>query len=223
MLRAVASLNDPARYALYLYVRSAAGPVTREQAAAAVGLSRKVATFHLDRLVTAGLLVAEVDPATRHRPLGRLPKAYRPAPISLRVSIPDRRPLLLAEILLDALNTTRPGQSARAACLRSAEQKGRELAAPSARRSRASSSTKRALAAAEATLAAHGYEPIREAGDCLRLRNCPFQPLAAQATEIVCAINQRFITGMLDGLPAPGLRAALEPGAGQCCVTVRAH
>jgi len=38
-------------------VRDADGPITREAAADAVGISRKLAAFHLDKLVAAGLLV----------------------------------------------------------------------------------------------------------------------------------------------------------------------
>ena len=51
--------------ALYAYVRSAAAPVTREAAAEAVGISRKLAAFHLDKLVEAGLLEAGTRTAQR--------------------------------------------------------------------------------------------------------------------------------------------------------------
>jgi predicted ArsR family transcriptional regulator len=221
-VRTVATLDDPSRLALYRYVRASAGPVTREQAATGVGLTLKVATFHLDRLVAAGLLVASVDPATRHRPLGRLPKVYRPADIELRLTIPDRRPLLLAELLLDAVCTAAPGESARDAALRAAEQKGQQIgAAARPRRGRTRATPTDPLSAAEATLAAHGYEPTRVSADAVRLRNCPFKPLAEQATDLVCALNHRLVEGLLDGIQAEGLHAQLEPGTSACCVIVR--
>jgi predicted ArsR family transcriptional regulator len=222
-VRTVAALDDPSRLALYRYVRASAGPVTREQAATGVGLSLKVATFHLDRLVAAGLLVASVDPATRHRPLGRLPKVYRPADIELGLTIPDRRPLLLAELLLDAVCTAAPGESARDAALRAAGQKGRQIgAAARPRRGRARAKAADPLTAAGATLAAHGYEPARVSADAVRLRNCPFKPLAEQATDLVCAINHSLVEGLLAGIRAEGLQAQLDPGNASCCVVIRA-
>ena len=45
-VRAVALLGDEVRHRLYEFVRAARGPVTREQAATATGISRKLAAFH---------------------------------------------------------------------------------------------------------------------------------------------------------------------------------
>ena len=44
----VASLNDPIRRSLYLFVTNSAELVSREQAAAAVGVQKGLAAFHLD-------------------------------------------------------------------------------------------------------------------------------------------------------------------------------
>src|SRR4051812_23000871 len=53
---AIAALEDDVRRALFEHVRGAAQPVTRESAAAAIGISRNLAAFHLDKLVELGLL-----------------------------------------------------------------------------------------------------------------------------------------------------------------------
>jgi predicted ArsR family transcriptional regulator len=73
-------LADELRQRLYRFVAAQSGPVTREQAAVAVGISRKLAASHLDKLAAAGLLeIATADPASRRPGPGRAPKACRPA------------------------------------------------------------------------------------------------------------------------------------------------
>src|SRR4051794_1510584 len=56
---AVAALSDPIRRALFEAIRRAPDALTREQAAAAVGISRKLAAFHLEKLVAVGLLALD--------------------------------------------------------------------------------------------------------------------------------------------------------------------
>jgi predicted ArsR family transcriptional regulator len=126
-VQAVAALEDPSRRELYWFIRASAQPVTREQAAAAIGISRKLAAFHLDKLVDAGLLVAAYDRAARTRTRGRAPKAYRPADVQVSISIPERQPAALAELLIAAVLTAGPDETAREAVLRIAEEHGRAL------------------------------------------------------------------------------------------------
>ena len=52
------SARDPVRRALYRHVAVAGRDVSRDEAAQAVGISRNLAGFHLDRLVAEGLLAA---------------------------------------------------------------------------------------------------------------------------------------------------------------------
>ena len=49
-LDAVASLAEPIRRALYEYVAASSGPVSRDDAAEELDVSRQVAAYHLDRL-----------------------------------------------------------------------------------------------------------------------------------------------------------------------------
>jgi predicted ArsR family transcriptional regulator len=56
----------------------------------------------------------------------------------------------------------------------------------------------------------------------VELRNCPFDAAVTEATDVVCGLNLRFISGVLDGLDGhPSVRASLEPSDNHCCVTVR--
>ena len=50
-LAALSSLDDPVRRRLYEWVRSRGAPVGRDEAAAAVGIGRPLAAYHLDKLV----------------------------------------------------------------------------------------------------------------------------------------------------------------------------
>ena len=59
----VASLAEPQRRALYRFVVSRDGAVSKDDAAAAMGVARSVAAFHLDRLVAVGLLTTEYRPS----------------------------------------------------------------------------------------------------------------------------------------------------------------
>src|SRR3954470_17350952 len=77
-LAAIAALDDDVRRALYEHVRAAGVPVTREGAANAVGISRKLAAFHLDKLVELGVLRSGFGPASERRG-GRGPRLLQAA------------------------------------------------------------------------------------------------------------------------------------------------
>ncbi len=211
-IRAVAALDDDLRRGMYAFIRAARHPVTRDEAAAAVGISRKLAAFHLDKLVDAGVLQAGYRQGTRR--VGRAPKVYRPADTDIRVSIPPRRHDLLAEILLDAATRDEPDAVRSAAYAR-----GHRTGADERQRTRPGRlGTERALTLVAATMRRHGFEPVREPGAAVRLRTCPFHPMAAASPALVCGINHAFLTGLLDGLDAPTLTAELAPRSGECCV-----
>src|SRR3954447_20898917 len=91
---AIAALDDDVRRGLYEHVRGAGAPVTREEAATAVGISRKLAAFHLDKLVELGLLRSGFGPRSDRR-VGRAPRLYQPATQDIAVRVPERSPELL--------------------------------------------------------------------------------------------------------------------------------
>jgi predicted ArsR family transcriptional regulator len=218
-IAAVAVLDDDLRRRMYAFIRRADRPVTRDDAAASVGISRKLAAFHLDKLVAAGLLKAGYANLSGVRRVGRTPKVYEPTDVDVRVSIPPREFGILAEILIDAVLTEADGESAREAALRVATDRGRRLGQAERDQTRPGRlGAERALTCAGQTLERHGFEPVRETPGLLRLRNCPFHPLAAKASDLVCAINHALLTGLMAGLDAHTVHAKLVPRPGACCV-----
>lgn len=204
---------------MYEFIRGAHRPVTRDEAAAAVGISRKLAAFHLDKLVHAGLLTARFEHLGGIRKVGRTPKVYEPAEGDIHITIPQRQHDLLAELLLEAVLSEAESESARQAALRTAGERGRQLGAAEREHLRPGRlGVERALTCAEHALARWGFEPARPSPGCLRLLNCPFHPLADKSPDLVCGINHAFLTGFLTGLRAPAIEATLAPRAGECCV-----
>ncbi|MGH2687831.1 MAG: transcriptional regulator, partial [Actinomycetota bacterium] len=106
----LAALSDDLRRRLYLHVRGQAHPVSREEAAGAVGISRKLAAFHLDKLVEQGLLTYDYRrPPGRTGPgAGRPAKVYRPSDVEIELSIPERRYDLMGTLLAEAIRTETP-------------------------------------------------------------------------------------------------------------------
>lgn len=218
-IKAVASLTDDLRRGMYAFIRRVRRPVTRDEAAAEVGISRKLAAFHLDKLVEAGLLRASYDAVGAIRKVGRAPKVYETADADIQIAIPARQHGLLADILLDAVLAAGLDENARQATMRIARQRGEDLGASEREQARPGRlGAERALTVAEAVLAQYGFEPTRENSTLVRLRNCPFHPLAAKAPDLVCGINHAFLTGFLTGLDAATTRAVLMPYTGECCV-----
>jgi predicted ArsR family transcriptional regulator len=78
------------------------------------------------------------------------------------------------------------------------------------------------LATLRAALAARGYEPSEDADGAIRLRNCPFDRIAAHHRQLVCEANQAMLqalTDQVDGHPPP-VRAGLDPQPERCCVAL---
>jgi predicted ArsR family transcriptional regulator len=221
-IRAVAALEDGLRRDMYAHIRSVRRPVTRDEAASVVGISRKLAAFHLDKLVDAGLLTSGYETSARLRTVGRAPKVYRAAEAELCVSIPERRHDVLADILVDAVLTEGRDEDARGAAVRVARERGRAVGAAERAACRPGRlGAERALTLAAQVLEQEGFEPARETPSCLRLRNCPFHPLAARAPELVCGIGHAYVSGVLEGLEAGRLTTVAQPRAGECCVELR--
>ncbi len=216
-------LSDELRRRMYLYVREQAGPVTREDVARALGLSRKLAAFHLDKLAEEGLLEYQYKrPPGRSGPgAGRPAKQYRVSDMELEVSLPERRYDLVGRLLVDAVQSEAPGDKARLHAFDTPRKAGLELGEKERQERRLRPpGPDRTLAVAADVLSDHGFEPSR-VGDELVLRNCPFHALSRYAPELVCCMNQAFIDGLVRGLGNNNVDVALEPKPGQCCVTLR--
>jgi len=221
-ISAAAALDDPTRRAMYDFIRSARRPITREEAAAQVGISRKLAAFHLDKMVDLGLLVSRPGVSGGEaRKIGRAPKVYEPAEAMIKVVIPAREPDVLARILLDTVADGLAGERPVDTAIRVGRDHGREAGHAEHQRQRPGRlGAERATALARTIMRRCGYEPSLDPDGVLRLNNCPFHPLAEHNRDLVCSINLAYLSGMLDGLGATALAATLAPRPGFCCVEV---
>ena len=217
-------LAEPTRRTIYDAVRAGREPMTREQVAAAAGVSRRLAAFHLDLLADAGLLAIDyARPAGRTGPgAGRPAKRYAAVDVDVEVSIPVRRPDIAARILARAVDEAAPGGDVRQVAHRVATEEGERVGA--ARRTGRRLGVDGTLDAATGALDDLGYEPERR-GRCVRLRNCPFESVVDVAPQLVCGVNQALVSGVLDGLAghaAVSARLVDERQPPDCCVTLDA-
>ena len=203
-------LDDPARRAAYLAVRTGGHPLTRAEVADEVGISVRLAAFHLEKLLAEGFLEATYERDARSVGVGHPAKRYRPTGIELEVSIPPRRYDLAAEILAEALEGDSPDPPLESVAEVAAEY-GRQVG----RRARARKGGSRLLTA----LNVIGYEPATS-GDDVVLRNCPFRQVAQARPEIICQMNLAFVAGVLAGTQSRSLQAVLSPSKERCCVVV---
>lgn len=209
------ALADPVRRALYRFVAEQPDAVSRDQAADGVEVPRHTAKHHLDRLVDEGLLIAEFRRLTgRSGPgAGRPAKLYRRSTREVAVSLPSRRYDLAGRVLADAVERSLAGVPLAAALEDAADDAARRAveASPDA--------TGSDLERMAAVLGAHGYEP--RVTDDLVLTNCPYDRLAAEHTEVICAMNARFVAAVAERLGCD--RGRVERGAvtQACCVRVK--
>ncbi len=205
---AVSALDEPIRRALFDQVSRRGVPVSRDEAAEALGLARSTAAFHLDRLAEEGLLAVEFKRLTgRTGPgAGRPAKLYRRAAGEVAVTVPERHYDFAAQLLVTAIEESgRIGEPAGEALLRIAGETGRALGS--------------AAGSLEKVLEDHGYEPRLDGGG-LVLGNCPFHRLAQQHTETVCRLNLELLRGAAEGSNDRRYSMVLDPGSGRCCVRV---
>jgi predicted ArsR family transcriptional regulator len=207
-LEAIAVLQEPLRRGLYEYVVAQDHPVSRNEAAEALGVQRTLAAFHLDKLAEAGLL------DTAHRRLsGRTgPGAGRPAKVYSRsaderqVSVPPRDYRTAAELLADVADGARLDVELQQA----ARRHGRALRGDTAAAD---------LPAAVDLLRRRGHEPYVD-GELVRMRNCPFHALSETHTALVCGMNLALLQGLLEGVN--GVTVALDPRPDHCCTVLTA-
>jgi predicted ArsR family transcriptional regulator len=145
------------------------------------------------------------------------------AATDVQVSIPARKPQLLAKLLLEAVACQRPGEDGVTAALRVSRQRGHDIgSAERAARRPGRLGVERALALLGALLVQLGYEPSRPNPRSVQFRSCPFHPLAAESPEVTCGIHHAYIRGLVEGLGASAVEVVLAPGTDGCCVELRA-
>lgn len=214
----IGALADPVRRGLYRYVCAQSAPVSRDQAADAVGIAHHQAKFHLDRLTAEGLLESDYARVTgRSGPgAGRTSKLYRRARRDIAVSLPQREYELAGRLMATAIAESASTGAPVVEVLNGvARDYGRTIGATARRPASAAAGLK--LAAK--VLSGYGYEP-HTVGRRIELANCPFHALAREQTELACNMNHALITGVADALAPHGPDAQLCPGRDRCCVVL---
>lgn len=210
--RSIGALADDLRREMYLFIRHSARPVSREEAARKVGISAKLAAFHLDKLIDEGLLQAHYArlPGRGGPGAGRSSKLYEPTERSFDVSLPPKAYDFVGKILLDALRDKRADESPEEAVRRVGRDAGEDMGRTcGGRRGRR----------IDKTLTELGFEP-RPDGDRVLLANCPFHALAQSDPGLVCGLNEAFVAGVIQGTGETTKRAVLDPEDGRCCVVL---
>ena len=218
----IAALADPIRRDLYLYVSGQPAPVSRDQASDALGIARHTAKFHLDKLAEEGLLDTSFKRLTERRGpgAGRPTKLYARSSRQLSVILPERRYDLAGQLLATAIENAAAQGTAPAEALKAgAADWGRNLADQARGAAGRRPSPERLLGCMCQALAENGYEPQRTDGTVV-LRNCPFDVLAREHTELVCGMNLAILHAITEQLQETALAARLEPAPDRCCVVL---
>ncbi len=216
-LMAVALLAEPTRQRLYLYLRERREPVGREEAALHAGVKARIAAFHLDKMVEAGLLDVEY-----RRLSGRVgPGAGRPAKVysvssrPFSVAIPQTRYVLAASMMATALSEGGSAAEGAGSLQDVATAVGESLGDEIRRETR---TNRGRLEAVQRKLRQLGYEPqVQESGEWT-MRNCIFSALSMSHRELVCGMNAAFVAGLLDGAHLPSLRVERRAAPPGCCI-----
>lgn len=206
---AVTSLDDPSRRALFDLVSRSKAPVSRDEAAAALEMSRSTASFQLDRLVKDGLLVTEFHKLGQKQGpgSGRPAKFYRPAVSEISASIPDRHYELAGDLMAAAITeSAATGEPAAAALQRLARAAGEKMGAEAG--------------TIETVLERNGYEPEPDDAGGYVLRNCPFHRLARNHIDVVCTLNGALLGGAVAGCRDNRHEAVPDPDGPYCCARI---
>ncbi len=177
-------LNGESRSALLAPLRAADRPLSVAEAADRVGLRPSTTRFHLDLLVSAGL----VDHAPEHRATAGRPRIrYTPKPAG------DESPSAEYEGLADALADGLSGTPDPAAAAREAGRRWTETLGIPADAGLVSPGA--AIAAVIGHMDRLGFAPDRPArADRIHLRRCPFEVVARRQRGVVCGVH----AGMLE-------------------------
>jgi predicted ArsR family transcriptional regulator len=212
-LSVIAVLGDPVRRSLYDYVTAQGREVSRGEAAAATGVQRPLAAFHLDRLAEAGLVeVTFRRTSGRSGPgAGRPSKLYRRAGGEHQVSVPPRDYRGAAELLAGVVDMIGGEQELQ----RAARSRGAAVGRAALQSGPGAGQDDRLTT----VLSEQGYQPYPEGPD-VRLRNCPFHALASRYPPLICGMNLGLLQGLLEGAAVTGMTARLDPRPGECCVVM---
>ncbi len=224
--RLASALGDPTRRRVFFVVREADEALTKNEVAETVGIDRRLAGFHLDKLVEQGFLVADFRRRERGGPgAGRPPKIYSLAETEVGVALPERHYALLAELLLKAM-TDDSGRSPEDQLEHVGFEFGRSLAEEQGRDDASNFTPTQAIAEVVRLLTRYGFA-AQTGGEKRKMTitacACPFEEMAFHDPERVCGLDRSIWRGILSVI-APGSRiqnvSARAEGDDACVVEV---
>ncbi len=188
-------------------LRSTPGALGVKDLAAQLGLHANTVRFHLNRLVTAGLVTREVE---EHRGPGR-PRLTFTAVAQHEIEGGQRSYQLLADMLAGFIADTSPDAAAQAVEL--GRTWGRYLATTPAPAKRVTE--EESLRELLHVLNDIGFSPLLAEDDSQQpqvlLRHCPFLEVASAHGEVVCSLHLGVMQGVLAEQRAPLEADHLEP------------
>lgn len=224
--RLAAALGDPTRRQVFFAVRASGADRTKDEVAATVGIDRRLAGFHLDKLVQYGFLEADFRrPPGRSGPgAGRPAKRYRLAEADILMALPERHYDLLATLLLRASRGGGDQQSLERVGYDFGFEVG--VAEVAAGRAAPGASLTETMEGMVRLLSRYGFGARTEGEGGLRACACPFEELAFDDPERICGLDRAIWRGMLAAFaPEATLRVAgTRAGGDEACVaTVQAE
>lgn len=208
--RMAVALGDPTRRKVFFAVREQAEPLTKDDVAETVGIDRRLAGFHLDKLVEQGFLEADFRRREKGGPgAGRPPKVYTLAATEAAVTLPERHYDVLAELLLKAMREPgRPDEQLEKVGFAF----GRSLAEDQIERGESVFTPTQAIAEVVRILTRFGFaaETAEAATDHATIRacSCPFEEMAFHDPARVCGLDRSIWKGILS-VYAPGATIGL--------------
>lgn len=215
-------IGDETRYAIYRHLLAdQRDRFTVQQVADAFSIHPNVARMHLEKLVDAGLLEAGLK---RSGPAGGRPaRSYSLADRAVGFHFPPRDFRLLAQISLQALNSTgEVGAQALAAT-------AREYGASAARRHLArrgldpsSSPTDSLIAGFRELVEGQNLHPVTledQQGLTLSIRYCIFKEAALECPDLVCGLHRSLLHGAIEAFfgPVPVKEEGCMAGGSDAC------
>jgi predicted ArsR family transcriptional regulator len=224
--RLAAALGDPTRRRVFFAVRAAGRDLSKDDVAADLGIERRLAGFHLDKLVEQGFLEADFrrDEGRGGPGAGRPPQRYRLAESEVLMALPERHYEILAALLLRA--TAEGGTGAPQEVL---ERVGYEfglevgLAEVAAGAGAPGASSSAAIQDVVRLLSRYGFAARADGDEGLRACACPFEEIAFDDPERICGLDRAIWRGMLAAFaPEATLRVATTRARGDeaCVATV---
>lgn len=200
------ALSSPSRVALINELRASDGPVDAHQLAERSGLHVTTVRFHLEALITAGLVTSTTAPSSGR---GR-PRLLYDAVSQMSPSPDEDTYLQLSRVMARSWAAEFQGSPAERA-----EQAGREWAKSSIPEHESGARPLAQVAAeVNAMFTEIGFEPqMINAADGVEfeLHACPFGAVAAEHPEIVCNIHVGLLRGTLERLAGEGYTAKITP------------